>query len=373
MLGRVAWFRGAETAGTGRGARASLALIGAGPAVALALVVGGPSAQAAGAEASPRLLLDGPGWRVQDADEEVGREGLHGSVEFVTGKPIPYETIQIKGSAKRETESGMFPPATRQRRVELSWSKGELAKAVEAQRHSLHPHGQAWVELPVAGTTAQVDTKAEFFANQGGPGNREMEAFWQEGPFVVELSAAVPDQAGFEERLGWVTKVSDATWEEAMPAKVVIPSEHAAAVAGMLKGIPTPKGFKASRIPNEGLTKNRYQVGARVTATVSCLWFRQWGAAQRSGDTAAEAEAEKAMATSRHWAILHEMASEGAFPEVVWTLAKEMPSGVWTWDGKTHPLLPKAEALGCARLGLPLLPSKMKAQRERAAAKAVAS
>src|SRR6201999_3583973 len=168
------------------------------------------------------------------------RAGLYGSVEFVTGKPIPYETIRIHGSAKRETESGMLPPTTRQRRVELSWRQGSLAAAVETQRHSLHPHGQAWVELPVSGTTAQVDTKAEFFADQGGAGNREMRAFWQEGPFVVELSAAVPDQAGFEERLGWVTKVSPAAWEEAMPAKVVVPSEHAAAVAGMLKGIPTP-------------------------------------------------------------------------------------------------------------------------------------
>ncbi len=299
--------------------------------------------------------------------------GLQGSVEFVTGKPIPYETIRIHGDAKRETESGMLPPATRQHRVELSWRRGSLAEAVAEQRHSLHPHGQAWVELPVVGTTAQVDTKAEFFANQGGPGNREMTALWAEGGFVVELNAAVPDQAGFEERLAWLTKVSTATWEEAMPAKVVIPSEHAAAVAGMLKGIPTPKGFKPARIPNDGLTTNRYQVGATVTATVSCLWFRQWGAARRSGDTAAEAEAERAMATSKRWSILHEMAPEGAFPETIWTLAKEMPSGVWTWDGQTHPLLPKAEALGCARLGLPLLPSKMKAQRERAAAKAVAS
>jgi hypothetical protein len=368
------WGRGAvEAAGSERGRHALLALIGAALAVALALLVGSPSARAAGAEASPRLLLDGPGWRVQDANEEAERDGLRGSMEFVTGKPIPYETIKIAGNARRETESGMLPPATRQRRVELSWSVGSLAEAVEAQRHTLHPHGQAWVELPVAGTTAQVDTRAEFFANQGGPGNGEMKALWQEGPFVVELSAAVPDQAAFEERLGWVTKVSAAAWEEAMPAKVVVPAEHAAAVAAMLKGIPTPKGFDPARIPDEGLTKNRYQVGASVTATVSCLWFRQWGAAQRSGDTAAEAEAEKAMATSKGWAILQEMAPEGGFPSVVWTLAKEMPSGVWTWDGKTHPLLPKAEALGCARLGLPLLPSKMKAQRERGAATAKAS
>jgi hypothetical protein len=194
-----------------------------------------------------------------------------------------------------------------------------------------------------------------------------MTAFWEEDGTLLELRAAVPDQAAFEERLGWLTNVDEATWLAAMPAKVVIPAEHDAAVAEMLQGIPIPKTFKPARVPDEGLPTDRYQVGARVTGTVSCLWFRQPGEAQRIGDTAAEAEAEKAMATSKHWAILREMASEGAYPNVIWELSREMPSGVWTWDHKTHPLLPKAEALGCAHLGIPLLPSKIKAQRERGA------
>src|ERR1700742_5150440 len=116
-------------------------------------------AAAGAAETSPRLLLQGPGWRVQHAGEERGREGLSGSVEFVTGKPIPYETIDYKGSAKHPTESGMFPAA---------------------ERSSIHPHGQEWLQLPVVGTTAQVDARAEFFANLGGPGDREMKAFWEE-------------------------------------------------------------------------------------------------------------------------------------------------------------------------------------------------
>jgi hypothetical protein len=316
-------------------------------------------------ESSPLLLLEGPGWRVQHANEERGREGIRGSIEFVTGKPIPYESIKISGGAKSERESGMFPPATRQRRVELSWRHESLEAAVAQQRASLHPHGQSWIELPVRGTTAQVDTRAEFYVNQGGPGNLEMKAFWEEDGYLLELRAAVPDQAAFEERLGWLTKVDSQTWLAAMPATVVTPAEHEAAVTAMLKGIPTPKSFKPSRIPNEGLTTARYQVGAHVTATVSCLWFRQWGEAQRSGDVAAEAEAEKAMATSKHWRVLREMGKEGAFPETIWALSREMPSGFWEWDGKQHPLLPKAEALGCARLGIPLLPSKMKLQRER--------
>ena len=73
------------------------------------------------------------------------------------------------------------------------------------------------------------------------------------------------------------------------------------------------------------------------------------------------------MATSKHWQILREMAKEGEWPETIWDLAREMPSGVWEWNGHQHPLLPRAESLGCARLGLPLLPRKQKLQRERGA------
>jgi hypothetical protein len=358
--------------------RMFLALAGAAAAVAAAviLLLSGGGAQdgttrAYGAdlvrfaEASPLLLLEGPDWRVQNATEENRREGIEGSMEFVTGKPIPYETIAITGSSKAERESGMFPPAVRQRRVELSWRHGSLTEAIATQRGSLHPHGQRWVELPVLGTTAKVDTRAEFYVNQGGPGNRQMVALWNEDGYLLELRAAVPDQAAFEERLGWLTKVDLQTWLDAMPAKVVKAADHEAAVREMLKGIPVPSTFKPSRVPDEGLTTNRYQVGAKVTATVSCLWFLQWAEARRTGDRAAELEAEKAMATSKHWWILREMAKEGAYPETIWELAREMPSGVWEWAGRRHPLLPRAEGLGCARLGLPLLPRKQKLQQER--------
>lgn len=317
------------------------------------------------AEASPLLLLEGPGWRVQNAEEHRSREGTEGSMEFVTGKPIPYESIKISGSSKRQRESGMFPPAVRQRRVELDWRHESLKETI-AWIHGLpHPHGRKTLELPVLETTAYVDARDGFYVNQGGPGNRQMIALWPEDGYVLELRAAVPDLAAFEERLGWLTKVDLQTWLEAMPAKVVKAGDHDATVREILQGIPVPKTFSPSRVPDEGLTTDRYQVGAKVTATVSCLWFLQWAQARRSGDNAAAAEAERAMATSRHWAILREMAKEGAYPETIWELAREMPSGHWVWAGHRHPLLPRAEGLGCARLGLPLLPSKQKLQRER--------
>ncbi len=62
------------------------------------------------------------------------------------------------------------------------------------------------------------------------------------------------------------------------------------------------------------------------------------------------------------------MTKEGAYSEVVWEIAKWMPKGYSEWAGHRRKLLAQAEGLGCANFGLPLLPKKMKAQRERASA-----
>lgn len=317
------------------------------------------------AESSPLLLLEAPGWRVQNANEERRREGVEGTMEFVTGKPIPYESLTMTGSAGAPRVSGMQPPSMRQRRVELWWHHGTLADAISMQRRGPHPHGQRWVRLPVLGTTATVDTRAEFFVNQGGPGNRRMVAFWREDGYVLQLTAAVPDLAAFEERLGWLTKVDTQSWLDAMPAKVVKAADRKATIREMLEGIPVPDTFKPSLIPDDGLTTARYHVGNQVAATVSCLWFLQWAEARREGDRGAELEAERAMATSKDWGVLREISSDGGFPQTIWQLAEEMPSGVWEHTGHRYPLLPRAESLGCARLGLPLLPRKQKLQRER--------
>jgi hypothetical protein len=317
--------------------------------------------------ASPLLLLNGPGWRIQNTEESRGRsrEGISGSIEFVTGKPIPYESIKVSGPNDHPHESGMFPPAVRQRRVELAWRPGSLKQTI-AWIHGLpHPHGRKVVKLAVMDTTAYVDTHNEFYANQGGPGNRQMIALWSDRGDVFELRAAVPDLGAFEERLGWLTKVDQQTWLEALPPKVVAPAEYEHVVHDALKGIPLPHAFRPSRVPDEGLVTDRYQVGARTAGTVSCLWLRQWGAARRSGDTGAELEADKAMATSRHWPILREMTREGAYSEVVWEIAKWMPKGYFEWNGHKRDLLAHAEGLGCANFGLPLLPEKMKINHER--------
>jgi hypothetical protein len=316
------------------------------------------------AESTPLLLLDRPDWRVQNVFQVNSREGLVGSMEFVTGPPIPYGSTKISADY---TVSGMAPKAVRQRKVELSWRRGKL-EFPGPPAGVVRP-----VELPVLGTTALVNPRAEslyVFTGAGkrrialgGPGDRQMVAIWKEEGRLLEMRAWVSNLADFKERLSWLTQVDSETWLDAMPAKVVKAADHDATAREMLKGIPLPDTFKPSRVSDEGLTTNRYQVGAAVTGTVSCLWFRQWGQARRTGDRAAKLAAERAMATSRHWPILREMAKDGAYPLTIWQLAAAMPSGEWRRGWR---LLPHAEGLGCARRGIPVLPWKQRRQNERA-------
>jgi hypothetical protein len=244
----------------------------------------------------------------------------------------------------------------RQRLVQLSWRHWSLAQAIEWQRESAHPHGRRWVRLPVLGATAAVDTRAEFYVNQGGPGNREMRAFWREGDYTLELDAAVPDQAAFEERLSWLTKVDTQSWLEAMPAAVVKAADFHATVGEMVKDIPLPKTFSIAQVPDEGLTTDREAIGSKVAGTVTCLWLRQWADARRTGDEASEREAEAAMATSRHWKILTDVESTNGYSPLVREVAAAMPRGYWAYHGRHRNLLAYAdEGLGCTNLGVPLV------------------
>jgi hypothetical protein len=323
------------------------------------------------AESTPLLLLEGPDWRV-DSVAQTG-EGLYmarssrgtGSMEFVTGPPIANEIARISADG---SVSRMAPKADRQRKVELSWRSPQGLRFPG-------PTFPRPIRLPVLDTTALVNTRAETAyietkawkkrIDWGGPGDREMAAIWKEDGYIVEMRAWVSNKAAFEERLGWLSRVDSETWLNAMPPSVVKAADHDAAVRVMLKGIPVPEGFSASQIPDEGLTTNRDQVAGLVTGIVSCQWFRQWGEARRTGDRAAEAEAEEAMATSKHWPILREMAKDGGYSPLVWQLAAAMPSGMWERGPHRWRLLPKAEALGCARWGIPVLPWKQRRQRQR--------
>jgi hypothetical protein len=318
------------------------------------------------AESTPLLLLEGPDWRVQNVNEAKTREATNGSMEFVTGKPVPPPNVRPTGFSKsgKARVAGLQPASVRQRLVSLRWQPEVLVVKGHRVRYFPDLEGLHITKLPVLGTTATVDTRAERYANQGGPGDREMLAVWEEGGDVLELEASVPNLAAFEERLGWLMKVGSQAWLEAMPAKVVKSANIEGTVREMLKGIPLPKTFAVSRIPDEGLTTSRERVASKVTGTVACLWLRQWGEARQGGDAAAEAEAEKALATSDNWPIVRELGVDSYPASEIHEVAQAMPQGYWLFRGHPWNLLAHAESIGCARLGLPLLPKKQKRQRE---------
>ncbi len=360
--------------------RPRLVLAGAGAAlavvVALVLVLAGSGSdrgsKAYGAEAirfaesTPLLLLEGPGWQVEDVSEGRTREGTYGLMYFVHGKPFKLPTELETGNI----ETGQYihhlaPAVQRQRKVEIAWRTESLATAEEEMRGGLHPHGLHLVHRPVLETSALVDTRAEIFVNEGKRGDREMAAIWSEGGNVITLRAAVPNLAAMEERLAWVTKVDSQTWLEAMPAKVIAAAEVEGTYRAMLKGIPLPKTFAFARIPNEGLTTTTEQAAGRVTGTVACLWLRQWGQARREGDEASELEATQALAGAKNWPIFREQGSNAPYQDKeIQEVAAAMKRGYWLYRGHPQNLLKHAESLGCAREGLPLLPEKMQRQRE---------
>jgi hypothetical protein len=285
------------------------------------------------AEASPLLLLEEPGWHVGYANEESSGEG---QVEFILGKKLPFEHIT-------ET-SGPRPPAVRQRTAELNWRGGPLAEWVSDRAAS----ADFRTTLPVLGTTAQV-----FRYEDGHPGDYEFTALWAETGRVDEFRAPVPDLAAFEAHLAALRQVDSQDWLAALPASVIKAADHGRAVAEMLKGVAVPADFTPSQIPDAGLSTDRYQLGAAVTGSVACSWFRQWGEDRSQGDGAGAAEAEAALAGAKNWPIMREMKTEGAYPQVLNEYAAAMPSG--RWYGR--PLLGDVESgLGCAANGVRLQP-----------------
>jgi len=308
-----------------RARRRQLALVGAALAAAVLLlaVVGtgersdGPESAFGAelvrfAESSPLLLLDAPGWSVDSADEESAAVG---EMRFTDGST---------GAA------------------DLNWRPRPLGEWVRDRAAS----ATRITTAPVLGTTARV-----FQYEGGSPGDRDVTALWIDHGRVLEFRSQVAGLEEFKGRLASLRRVDADTWLSALPASVVKAADREIAVKRMLRGIPLPPGFDPSRIPDEGLTKDRYQLGATVSGTVACTWFQRWSQARSAGDRAGVRRAIAALATAKRWPILREMSEQGGYAQVLVDYAAAMPSG--RWYGR--PLEGDVDSgLGCSRFGVRL-------------------
>jgi hypothetical protein len=281
------------------------------------------------AEASPLVLLDAPGWQVVYANEESAGVG---ELHFSLGPPPPTPA----------SVDGMEHVDVSTKQAALNWRPGPLSEWTRDRAASAKVRTTA----PVLGTTARV-----YQYDGGRPGHQDITALWRHDGRVLEFRAGVAGVAAFKVLLASLKQVDVDTWLLAMPASVVKTSDRSAVIAEMLRGVTVPPGFDPSTIKGEKLTKDRYQLGAAVSGTVACTWFKRWSDGRASGDEAKVREAIAAMKTATDWPILKEMAGPGDYPEVLWSFVKAMPTG--DWYGR--PLEGDVDSgLGCPSLGVPL-------------------
>lgn len=255
------------------------------------------------AESAPRLLVTEPGWTVTRADEF--------SIEL-----------------------GEMAFSNGQRELDLHWRA--------ASEHDDFVQDRA-ASADSPSTITVAGHQAVLFQYTG---TTDFTTLWLDGDHSVELRGRFPTIDDYLAVIGTLERVSIDDWLTAMPASTVRPDSRAAAVEDMLTDIPLPTGLDVEALKDSGSVSDRYQLGAQVTGTVACAWIEQWLAATETGDTAAAQEAVNAMNTSRNWAILLEMDSDGYYPEMVWLHADALSDGGtssqegFTVDGYV-------EALGC--------------------------
>ncbi|MGH2891989.1 MAG: hypothetical protein ACRDPM_01795 [Solirubrobacteraceae bacterium] len=261
------------------------------------------------ANASPRVLLQEPGWRVWRADE---MSRLWGELDLKhAGSP--------SGGG-------------------LSWFPAADARGYIEDRGS---EASVKTTMPLLGTTAHVD-QAKGPRQHGTFG---FTAIWRMGSRGLMFEGGARDMGAFRALLGHLHVVDYATWLKAMPASDVKTADRGATIRTMLEGVPLPPGFDARQVPGATLVRDRYQLGAAVTGTVACEWFADWGHARQTGNQAAVNRAIAAMATAHRWPVLKQMSRSGDWPSVLIGYAKAMPSG--RWYGR--PLLGDVNSgLGCS-------------------------
>jgi len=273
------------------------------------------------ANASPLVLLDQTGWRVDYANETSAQDG---EMHFTTA-PVPTDP-----SAEDNTTDAT-----------LSWYAGTLSSMADRANSA-----DLITTAPILGTVAHV-----FQYAGGQPGHQDITALWEYDGRVLEFRAGAADVAAFESLLASLRAVDTNTWLSALPESVVKTTDRAAVIASMLQGVTLPPGFAPSTITGSDLTSDRYDLGATVAGTVACTWFKRWSDARASGDIAGVQQAIAAMATAKDWPILQEMSKSGAYPQVLEELAAAMPTGRLY----NEPLEDAANsAIGCPEHGIPL-------------------
>lgn len=256
------------------------------------VIAPGPAGQPEPSEAGNYIILEAPGWTVT------------------------YTSQDEYGATVSYSQSGA--------ELEISTSPAEsYAGYVEDREHILDP--------PAPGEPVEV---------LGKPG--QLWAYSSDDHTVIreverkqwrEFRGSGIDKAEFLELLGQLRMVDLETFEASLPDKFVTTSERDDVVKEMLDGIAAalaPADLTTLRTVSaayDSYETDRYQLGAHTAGVVACAWLTSYVEAVATGDAEQRDAAVAAMATSRDWPILIEMAARGDYSEVVWDYADRIAAG----------------------------------------------
>ncbi|ADB33206.1 hypothetical protein Kfla_4159 [Kribbella flavida DSM 17836] len=270
--------------------RRTVVLAAAAAAVAVALTGvffprGNPAApvSAYGAEfravtdATPRLLLDDPAWKLTDVPVFTADDG---EIKFGRGK----------------------------QELQVNWRP--------AKQYADYLRGTQDPGRPSRGMSIELLGQTGMVYETGKPTDLTT-ILPATGRYFLTIRADVGSQAAYRSLVAKLKTVDTDTWLDAMPDTIVKQSDAPRVIDEMLADVPVPNSF--DRTPFlKILVLARYQFGAKLTGAVSCGWLAQWNAAKKAGDAEKMQEAVTALAGSRSWKILQEMDKQGGWSYWIW-------------------------------------------------------
>lgn len=243
------------------------------------------------AEGDPyRVLLDAPGWTVDDASAEA-------------------DIAYAKGDAT----------------LEINWYDADLYSGYIADREQISEPSGPGEPVQVLGRAGQLWA----YNAHDHTVIRQVEAgHW------MEIRGQSIDRAGYLDLLVQLRLVGLDDFEAGLPARFVTTVERdpatEAIVAGIAEKLGPARGLSpmGTAQPTFASSANgRYDLGADIAGAVACGWLAQYDVARARGDSGAMTDAAQALATSHRWPILLELEPVGDYPEVLWEYADETAAG----------------------------------------------
>lgn len=238
---------------------------------------------------NPLVLLDAPGWVVERVDEQASDQG---EMTFSDGEHV----------------------------LEVFWSAAGQHRSYFEDRAYGNKQWPLTV-LGLDGTLFRYGNSTDFTT-----------ILPADGPTFLEIRGDLGSRDAYVDLVGRLKRVDAEAWSAALPPDAVGPAEASRVIGEMLGDVPLPDGFDAS-VLETGLTMDRYQLGAVVSGAAACAWMDLWDDATKAGDQAAADEAVEAMRSSRRWAVLRQMNTQGDYPEAVWetaaAMSRDAERGLW--------------------------------------------